>query len=293
MNKETSLYIREFLDYLKIEKGLSELTIKSYRVDLKDLFKKTNKEYNDMEKEDIYTYIENMNKTFKHNTVQRKISSLKTFYKYLYMNKLIDKDPTNTVKSMKKEKRLPEVLTEDEFNRILETFNHEPKSVRDKLILKLLMATGARISEIINLEIKDIEDNEYRYIRVLGKGSKTRYIPIYEQIANEIKEYIKTERELIKQGKRDHKLFTGATRSYFYLIFKEHAKNCGIEKKVYPHMIRHSIASLLLKNGADIRIVQELLGHASITTTELYTHVEKSKLKSIYDSIGLGEIDEE
>ncbi|WP_067139985.1 site-specific tyrosine recombinase/integron integrase [Oceanivirga salmonicida] len=293
MNKETSLYIREFLDYLKIEKGLSELTIRSYRVDLKSFFKKTQKEYNNVEKDDIYAYIENMKNMFKHNTVQRKISSLKTFYKYLYMNKLIDKDPTNTIKAMKKEKRLPDILTESEFSRILETFNHEPKSVRDKLILKLLMATGARISEIINLEIRDIEDNEYRYIRVLGKGSKYRYIPIYDEIANEIKEYIKTERELLKHSRRDHKLFTGATRTSFYLVFKEHAKNCGIEKSVHPHMIRHSIASLLLKNGADIRIVQELLGHASITTTELYTHVEKSKLKSIYDSIGLGEENED
>lgn len=292
MSSETSLQVTSFLDYLKIEKGLSQNTVNSYRVDIKEFFKFINKNYEKIEKQDIYSYIENMKEKFKHNTVQRKISSIKSLYKYLYMNKLITKDPTNTIKSMKKEKRLPEILNKEEFNRILETFSHDAKDIRDKLILKLLMATGARVSEIINLEIKDIEENEYKYIKVLGKGSKYRYIPIYKEIGDEIKEYIAKERELIKKTKKDYKLFTGATRTSFYLVFREHAKRANIEKNVHPHMIRHSIASLLLKNGADIRMVQEILGHASITTTELYTHVEKSKLKSIYDSIGLGEEDE-
>lgn len=290
---ETKLFIAEFLDYLKLEKGLATLTIKSYRVDLESFFEYIKKDVLEMEKDDIYEYIDYMKKEFKHNTVQRKVSSIKTFYKFMYMNRYIKKDPTNTVKSLKKQKRLPEVLDIDEFNRIIETYNNEPKNIRDKIILKLLIATGARVSEIVNLQIKDITDNEYKYIKVLGKGSKYRYIPIYNDIADEIRDYIENTRNLLVVNKKDYRLFPRATRELFYKSINEHAKMCGITKNVYPHMIRHSVATLLLKNGADIRVVQELLGHSSISTTQIYTHVEKSKLKSIYDQIGIGDdIDE-
>lgn len=289
MNKETNLCINEFIDYLQFEKGLSEKTIKSYKVDLRDFFDATKKEYDEIKKEDIYKYIEDIKKKFKHNTVQRKVSAVKSFFKFLYVNKNIKKDPSNTIKSLQKEKRLPEVLSEDDFNKILDTFNHEPKNIRNKLILKLLIASGARISEIINLKVGDISDNNYEYIRVFGKGSKYRYIPIYNSLANEIKEYVQNNRDFLKKSERDYKLFPKLRREQFYTTLREHAKMCGIEKRVYPHIIRHSIATILLKNGADIRMVQELLGHASISTTQIYTHVEKSKLKSVYDNISLGD----
>lgn len=289
MNKETNLCINEFIDYLQFEKGLSEKTIKSYKVDLRDFFDATEKEYDEVKKEDIYKYIEDIKKKFKHNTVQRKVSAVKSFFKFLYVNKNIKKDPSNTIKSLQKEKRLPEVLSEDDFNKILDTFNHEPKNIRNKLILKLLIASGARISEIINLKVGDISDNNYEYIRVFGKGSKYRYIPIYNSLANEIKEYVQNNRDFLKKSEKDYKLFPKLRREQFYTTLREHAKMCGIEKRVYPHIIRHSIATILLKNGADIRMVQELLGHASISTTQIYTHVEKSKLKSVYDNISLGD----
>lgn len=289
MNKETNLCINEFIDYLQFEKGLSEKTIKSYKVDLRDFFDATKKEYDEIKKEDIYKYIEDIKKKFKHNTVQRKVSAVKSFFKFLYVNKNIKKDPSNTIKSLQKEKRLPEVLSEDDFNKILDTFNHEPKNIRNKLILKLLIASGARISEILNLKVGDISDNNYEYIRVFGKGSKYRYIPIYNSLANEIKEYVQNNRDFLKKSEKDYKLFPNLRREQFYTTLREHAKMCGIEKRVYPHIIRHSIATILLKNGADIRMVQELLGHASISTTQIYTHVEKSKLKSVYDNISLGD----
>ncbi|WP_082682053.1 tyrosine-type recombinase/integrase [Caviibacter abscessus] len=289
MNRETNLYIKEFIDYLQFEKGLGEKTIISYKVDINSFFKDLQKEYDEIKKEDIYKYIENMKQKFKHNTVQRKVSSIKHFFKFLYINKNIKKDPSNTIKLLQKEKRLPEVLTQEDFEKIIDTFNHEPKNIRDKLILKLLIGSGARISEIINLEVKDVEDNNFEYIRVLGKGSKYRYIPIYENLANELKNYIENVRNLIKKNEKDHKLFPRVRREQFYMTLREHAKLCNIEKRVYPHIIRHSIATMLLKNGADIRMVQELLGHASISTTQIYTHVEKSKLKSIYDNISIGD----
>ena len=293
MTDNTYVYVNEFLDYLKIEKGSSQKTVASYKIDLRDFFKVYEVDYNIIQKEDIYKYIEDLKSKFKHNTVQRKISSLKSFYKFLYLNKYILKDPTNTIKLMKKQKRLPTVLTEEEFKQIIDTFNHNPKSVRDKLILQLLIATGARISEIIELNIADIKDNDYKYIRVFGKGSKYRMIPIYKEIGEEIKRFIENERNLLVKSKRDFRIFTGSSRTMFYKTFKEHAKQAGIEKNVHPHTIRHSIATMLLKNGADIRMVQEILGHSSITTTELYTHIEKSKLKSIYDNIKIGDDDGE
>lgn len=293
MTANTYVQINEFLDYLKLEKGSSQKTVDSYSLDIKDFFKFVDIEYDLVQKEDIYRYIEMLKSKYKHNTVQRKLSSIKSMYKFLYINKYIKKDPTNTIKSMKKEKRLPDIIYEEEFKRIIDTFDHSPKNIRDRLILQLLIATGARISEIIELDIKDISDNEYRYIRVLGKGSKYRYIPIYNEIGQEIKDYIENQRNLIVKSKRDFKLFPNSSRTLFYRTLKEHAKRANIEKHIYPHIIRHSIATILLKNGADIRMVQEILGHSSITTTEIYTHVEKSKLKSIYDDIKIGDEDEE
>lgn len=290
---ENIVYVNEFLDYLRLEKGSSEKTIKSYKQDLLIFFSIINLEYNKIEKEDIYKYIEKLKEKYSYNSVQRKISSLKSFYKFLYINKYIEKDPTNTVKSMKKKKRLPEVLNENDLKKIINTFNHESKNIRDRLILELLIATGARISEIIGLEIKDIEDSEYRYIRVLGKGSKYRYIPIHNEIAEKIKRYIENERKILVENNRTYKLFPKASRELFYKSLNDHAKLAKIEKKVYPHIIRHTVATILLKNGADIRSVQEILGHAGITTTEIYTHVEKSKLKNIYDKIRLGDDEDE
>lgn len=290
---ENLVYLNEFLDYLRIEKGNSEKTIQSYRVDLRVFFSFIDREYDKVEKEDVYKYIEYLKEKYRYNSVQRKISSLKSFYKFLYINKYVKKDPTNTVKVLKKQKRLPDILSEEELKKIINTFNHDPKSVRDRLILELLIATGARISEIIGLEVKDIEDSEYRYIRVLGKGSKYRYIPIHNEIAEKIKSYIEKERKMLIEKNRTFKLFPKASRELFYKSIKEHAKLAKIEKHVHPHMIRHTVATILLKNGADIRTVQEILGHAGITTTQIYTHVEKSKLKSIYDKVRLGDDNDE
>lgn len=291
--RENIVYINEFLDYLRLEKGSSEKTIQSYKVDLKNFFSNIDIDYDKVEKEDIYKYIEHLKEKYRYNSVQRKISSLKSFYKFLYVNKYVKKDPTNTVKALKKKKRLPDILTEDELQKIINTFNHESENIRDRLILELLIATGARISEIIGLEIKDIEDSEYRYIKVLGKGSKYRYIPIHNEIAEKIKKYIENERINLISKNKTYKLFPKSSREKFYKTIKEHAKLANIEKRVHPHMIRHTVATILLKNGADIRTVQEILGHSGITTTEIYTHVEKSKLKSIYDKVRLGDNDEE
>lgn len=284
--------IKAFLDYLKFEKGNSDNTIKSYNIDLKNFFDYLEKNIKEVNTEDIYEYIEYLKGKYVYNTVIRKVSCIKSLFKFCYMEKLIDKDPSNKIKNLNKEKRLPEILTLEEIKKIINSFDHTPENRRNQMICKMLIATGARISEILNLEIKNIENTDFEFVKVFGKGSKYRYIPIYPELENELKEYINIYRSQLKSSVGSFLLFPGIRRENFWKVLNKHALNVGIEKKIHPHLFRHSTATLLLENGADIRMVQEILGHASIKTTEIYTHVEKSTLKKIYESVKIGEEDE-
>lgn len=284
--------IKAFLDYLKFEKGNSDNTIKSYNIDLKNFFDYLEKNIKEVNTEDIYEYIEYLKGKYVYNTVIRKVSCIKSLFKFCYMEKLIDKDPSNKIKNLNKEKRLPENLTLEEIKKIINSFDHTPENRRNQMICKMLIATGARISEILNLEIKNVENTDFEFVKVFGKGSKYRYIPIYPELENELKEYINVYRSQLKSSVGSFLLFPGIRRENFWKVLNKHALNVGIEKKIHPHLFRHSTATLLLENGADIRMVQEILGHASIKTTEIYTHVEKSTLKKIYESVKIGEEDE-
>ena len=284
--------IKAFLDYLKFEKGNSDNTIKSYNIDLKNFFDYLEKNIKEVNTEDIYEYIEYLKGKYVYNTVIRKVSCIKSLFKFCYMEKLIDKDPSNKIKNLNKEKRLPEILTLEEIKKIINSFDHSPENRRNQMLCKMLIATGARISEILNLEIKNVENTDFEFVKVFGKGSKYRYIPIYPELENELKEYINVYRSQLKSSVGSFLLFPGIRRENFWKILNKHALNVGIEKKIHPHLFRHSTATLLLENGADIRMVQEILGHASIKTTEIYTHVEKSILKKIYESVKIGEEDE-
>ena len=284
--------IKAFLDYLKFEKGNSDNTIKSYNIDLRNFFEYIDKNIKEVNTEDIYEYIEYLKGKYVYNTVIRKVSCIKSLFKFCYMEKLIDKDPSNKIKNLNKEKRLPEILTLEEIKKIINSFDHTPENRRNQMICKMLIATGARISEILNLEIKNIENTDFEFVKVFGKGSKYRYIPIYPELENELKEYINVYRSHLKSSVGSFLLFPGIRRENFWKVLNKHALNVGIEKKIHPHLFRHSTATLLLENGADIRMVQEILGHASIKTTEIYTHVEKSTLKKIYESVKIGEEDE-
>ena len=284
--------IKAFLDYLKFEKGNSDNTIKSYNIDLKNFFDYLEKNIKEVNTEDIYEYIEYLKGKYVYNTVIRKVSCIKSLFKFCYMEKLIDKDPSNKIKNLNKEKRLPEILTLEEIKKIINSFDHTPENRRNQMICKMLIATGARISEILNLEIKNVENTDFEFVKVFGKGSKYRYIPIYPELENELKEYINVYRSQLKSSVGSFLLFPGIRRENFWKVLNKHALNVGIEKKIHPHLFRHSTATLLLENGADIRMVQEILGHASIKTTEIYTHVEKSTLKKIYESVKIGEEEE-
>ena len=284
--------IKAFLDYLKFEKGNSDNTIKSYNIDLRNFFEYIDKNIKEVNTEDIYEYMEYLKSKYVYNTVIRKVSCIKSLFKFCYMEKLIDKDPSNKIKNLNKEVRLPEILTLEEIKKIINSFDHSPENRRNQMICKMLIATGARISEILNLEIKNVENTDFEFVKVFGKGSKYRYIPIYPELENELKEYINVYRSQLKSSVGSFLLFPGIRRENFWKVLNKHALNVGIEKKIHPHLFRHSTATLLLENGADIRMVQEILGHASIKTTEIYTHVEKSTLKKIYESVKIGEEDE-
>ena len=298
---ENRTIVLEFLDYLKDEKGNSENTLEGYHRDLNIFFKNTSKNFTEINSEDIISYVDKISKTIKRNTTLRKIASLRSFYRFCYVNKYIKENPTESLKDLKRESRLPGVLNLQEIKEIIDAIPHTPEGNKDRLIIKILVATGARISEVLELKIKDVENQDYEFIRVLGKGSKYRLIPIYSELENEIKDYIENDRKLLMQHMKEeeknkmkkadngYRLFLNTRRENFWKKLKEYAENAKINKNVYPHIFRHSVATMLLNNGADIRIVQEILGHVNISTTEIYTHVGKRELKDIYNRVKIGD----
>ena len=286
---ENKMQIREFLDFLKYEKGSSKSTADGYNRDLVQFFLFVEKNYDEIEERNIFEYIEYINEKLKKNSVSRKVSAIKTFYKFCYLNKAVKKDPAGMVKSLKREHRLPEILTLEEMKKIIDNCPSTPEGMQNMLIIKFLIATGARISEILNLEIKDLENKEYEFIKVLGKDSKYRIVPIYDNFENEIKNYLDVYRSKLKNAKNSFKIFPNTRREKFWKDLKIIAKDARIEKNVYPHIFKYSIAAILLENSVDISIVQEILGHATIITAEVYPHFEKDELKMIYNNIKLGD----
>ena len=286
---ENKMQIREFLDFLKYEKGSSKSTADGYNRDLVQFFLFVEKNYDEIEERNVFEYIEYINEKLKKNSVSRKVSAIKTFYKFCYLNKAVKKDPAGMVKSLKREHRLPEILTLEEMKKIIDNCPSTPEGMQNMLIIKFLIATGARISEILNLEIKDLENKEYEFIKVLGKDSKYRIVPIYDNFENEIKNYLDVYRSKLKNAKNSFKIFPNTRREKFWKDLKIIAKYARIEKNVYPHIFKYSIAAILFENSVDISIVQEILGHATIITAEVYPHFEKDELKMIYNNIKLGD----
>lgn len=286
---ENKMQIREFLDFLKYEKGSSKSTADGYNRDLVQFFLFVEKNYDEIEECNVFEYIEYINEKLKKNSVSRKVSAIKTFYKFCYLNKAVKKDPAGMVKSLKREHRLPEILTLEEMKKIIDNCPGTPEGMQNMLIIKFLIATGARISEILNLEIKDLGNKEYEFIKVLGKDSKYRIVPIYDNFENEIKNYLDVYRSKLKNAKNSFKIFPNTRREKFWKDLKIIAKDARIEKNVYPHIFKYSIAAILLENSVDVSIVQEILGHATIITAEVYPHFEKDELKMIYNNIKLGD----
>jgi len=280
--------IEEFLRYLLIDKGYSSNTIESYKRDLiKFLEYNKNKNINNITIEELKEYVKKLSKDkLNEKSISRNISCLKSFYKFLVIENIIESNPAETLYIPKIKKSLPNILTEDEVISLLDINLTDSYSYRNKAMLELIYSTGLRVSELVNLKLSDIDLNE-DIVRTVGKGSKERVVPIGEFASESLKIYINNYRSsMLKKYNNDYLFLNNhgniMTRQGFFKIIKNIAKEKGINKDLSPHTLRHSFASHLLKYGADLRTIQELLGHSDISTTQIYTHISNEKLKENY-----------
>ena len=285
--------IHNFLEYVQKQKNYSTNTLKNYEIDIYEFFNYLSKEclsYKDISYEDITGYLIFLNnKKLSVSTISRKLSSLRSFYRYLFNSDIIKNNPMKFVSSPKKEKKLPRYLSLDEVKEIFEVPNiNVPLGQRDRLILEILYSTGIRVSELVNLKMDDI-DLDGKEIRVLGKGNKERIVYFNDVCLKYVNLYISNGRS---------EILSNNNMTSNYLIINGHGKNIttrGIEKlldnilrktklkkKVSPHMLRHSFATHLLNEGCDILTVKELLGHESLESTQIYTHISNERLKEVY-----------
>ena len=289
MNWDSSF--KNFKNYLKLERGLSENSIKSYDFDL-SLFKKflDFNQINDTpincKTETIKNYLRKNLSDKKSRSQARSISALKSFFNYLVFEGLIKESPVSNIESPKLETKLPEVLTEDEVSQLIESIDLSHSfGQRNRTIIEVLYGTGIRVSELINLKLSNIFFKE-NILKITGKGNKERFVPLGKVAATEIKKYKESRYKLKIDDKFSDILFLNKygrclTRSMIFKIISDASKSISSEKKISPHTLRHSFATHLLKNGADLRTIQLILGHESITTTEIYTHLDTFHLEEV------------
>ncbi|WP_315905878.1 site-specific tyrosine recombinase XerD [Priestia koreensis] len=288
-------HIQDFMHYLIVERGLAENTIESYQRDLKkyEQFLKNVEQitsYNDVSRVHIVSFLRYLHEQQKSSkTIARHVASIRSFHQFLLREKIADQDPSVHVEIPQTERKLPKVLNADEVEALLMGADTStPLGIRDKAMLELLYATGIRVSELVNLNIEDVHVT-MGFLRCFGKGSKERIVPMGRMASEAIQLYIERARgQLLKKQSSETALFLNhhgnrLTRQGFWKILKKLAREARIEKELTPHTLRHSFATHLLENGADLRAVQEMLGHADISTTQIYTHVTKTRLKDVYN----------
>ncbi len=285
--------VRQYLDYLAVERGLALNTIKAYELDLKEfssfLKKRGVTELRPQDKGLLTAFLGELQNAGKSpKTLARCLSSIRGFLRFLVAEAMLPADPSSTLSSPRLMLRLPKVLRVDEVERLLESVSTAtPLGLRDRAILETLYASGLRVSELIGLELKDV-NLEKGFLRCLGKGGKERMVPLGSTAARYLSLYLREIRPalvsepsgLVFLNRRGRPL----TRQTVWKMIKGYAEAAGIQKEIGPHTLRHSFATHLLENGADLRVVQELLGHADIVTTQIYTHVTLSKLRRVYDT---------
>ena len=289
MNWDTS--IENFKNYLKLERGLSMNSIKSYEFDLIQ-FKNfmienaINESPKQCSSSTVKTYLYKNFSNKKSRSQARSISALKSFFNYLLFEGEINSSPLNDIESPKIENKLPEVLTEDEIKRLISSVNLDSEfGQRNKTIIEVLYGTGIRVSELTDLKLSNIFFDE-NILKVTGKGNKERLVPLGKIASIEIKKYLNDRDKLKINSKFSDILFLNRygrqlTRSMIFKVINDYSKNAKIDKKISPHTLRHSYATHLLKNGADLRTIQLILGHESITTTEIYTHLDTYHLDEV------------
>ncbi|OGB87828.1 site-specific tyrosine recombinase XerD [candidate division WOR-1 bacterium RIFCSPHIGHO2_02_FULL_45_12] len=282
-------YFKDFLDFIKIERGYSENTVTSYQRDLSQFQKFSRLEDpRKVDRETVKNFLEHLyDNGFSVSSTERKLACLKSFFHYLLREDKITVDPTSDIKLPKKAKRLPKALSISETIKLISAPREKNYiALRNAALLELLYASGMRASETVGLNTSDI-NFEVAFVKCLGKGSKERIVPINKITLKAIKEYLDKSRPefpqhdkealfLDKNGKR-------LTRQGLWLVIKKYVKMTGVKEKTSPHTLRHSFATHLLEKGADLRSVQEMLGHADISTTQIYTSVSRERLKRMYN----------
>lgn len=288
-------YLDLFQEYLTVELGLAKNTQLAYMRDLRLLIKslqlKADEELLQVSRQQLIAYLVRLKQEGRaSSTVARKLASIKAFYRFLTAERYIRRNPAEVLEAASRGLHLPKVLSVQEVERLLDEPNLGTlDGYRDKTMLELLYATGMRVSELVNVPVKNV-DMKMQYVIVMGKGSKERMLPLGRTALHYLEHYLSVVRPQLLHGKPDAaaELFvTGwggpMTRERFYEIIVAYGKSAGISKRVTPHMLRHSFATHLLNNGTDLRIVQELLGHADISTTQIYTHLDVERLREVYD----------
>lgn len=278
--------VLSFLEYLKYERRLSVNTIDSYGENLLLVSKYLNKDLINATRDDIKNFFDNFDGDVK--TKAHYLTVLNSFYKYLLFMGKCSINPCDGIKHPKLSKKLPEYLTSEEINKLFDIRLTKPIDYRNKAMLEVLYATGTRISELINLELNQIDFDEC-IIRVTGKGKKDRIIPIGDTAMDALKNYILNYRIFLIKTNDNNYVFLNKngskiSRQGFFKILKGLAFDAGIKKDISPHTIRHSFATNLLNNGADLRIIQELLGHENLQTTEIYSHLTNKKIEDDYQN---------
>lgn len=296
INTDSKQDLEDFKSYIIVEKNFSKHTAKAYCSDILSFLvwmdEQSCEDVNFLKIRDYLHFIQKFN--YKKTTIARKIASIRTFYKFLYRERKIDSNPAMNLNTPKRPKSLPKFLTPDEVEKILNNTKIEtPSGYRNRAILELLWATGMRVSELSGLNFGDLnlENNE---IRVFGKGAKERIILVTDRAKSYLERYIETARALIPKGfpvgepNEDSPVFINNTGYRLQTrtirnVINEIVEKINLPKHVTPHVFRHSFATHLIENGADLRVVQELLGHASISNTQIYTHISTQHLKDVYN----------
>lgn len=285
----------DFFHYLQIERGLSENTLKSYRRDLKQYYLYIEKvmqkqSWEDITRSDVIGFLHMLKDDGKSTaTIARNTSTIRLFHQFLIREQIVSHDPSLHIETPRKDRKLPDILSPNDIDKLLTINETTPLAIRNKAMLELLYATGLRVTELITLQVSDLHLT-MGFVRCLGKGSKERIVPLGHHAIAAIEEYLESARpKLTKNRLDDNVLFVNQhgrplTRQGFWKVLKTVAQNAGLEKRITPHTLRHSFATHLLENGADLRAVQEMLGHSDISTTQIYTHVTRTRLKDMYQS---------
>jgi len=297
MEKGIGDWIEDFKSYLEIERNLSPATVDGYVSDL-GRFAKFLEEQGlgadgvsvdpaDVDRKLIRRYLAGLARGHKPATVERAIASIRSFYRYLMREGAVESNPAALARAPKKKQRLPAVLPVDEVFALLDS---PPEDMilgrRDRAILELFYGSGLRLSELVGLDVDDVDLAE-RLVRVRGKGAKERLVPLGEEALNWVQEFFRGPRADILHERPCEHLFptrrgSGMTRQAFWYLIKKHAQAAGIHKTISPHTLRHAFATHLLNHGADLRVVQMLLGHSDLSTTQIYTHVARERLKQLH-----------